>query len=1013
MNKKFQTDIKYLRNAIETNKLVVFAGAGISIDAGVPNWGTLIEEMSSEIELPSNEKDYLKIAQMYYNERQQKEYIEKVRTVLKHKKVRHNEIHEEIFQLNPEHILTTNYEDLLEQVIRKNSLPYSLVTKDSHFPYALNTHLLVKIHGDLEGEDFVLKEDDYINYSLKHPLVEGFIQSMFASKVILFVGYSFSDINLKMIVEQVRNILEKDFQNAYLLSVDDNFHSSQREYLKKKGINVITYDDADTPDGNYIKLYLDGRNALNKVYFKKGENLSLKGQKLLNLLNFIANYDKFNEPLTERNLIDQLYLSIKRFSEFTSLPPTFVANLFPFNNSTQYVYTIEGYSLETTNHKLYDLFLEQVVFENGELKFRPPSGLNLSERQIEEYENKLKEIVNALNHSLIFYLHKKNDRTAFTHREQHIQLRLKHEKCNCLNCKYRRLELAEVLKEALNISVNETSVTNSDMQIGYINYKLGNFKQACIIFEEVANKSWQTGKYFTYYIAKHNIKTLRGLVNFYEQHLKQEEKQKLLKVMEDIDFDRLLFQIPYIGESEYELLKMIRDDTVLSNAEDVIKDTVSKIIEVYDGYKNETTITHFSPTYHEIIKLELLKIITFYTNNYIVIDAFSNFKKVCNMAIDGLLISYATKKEYSERLKELDEYFFDTVLAYGDSSAIKKTFKKYEIGDLLFSDTALREIILTSNNFLKSFFEPVNFVGVNSESNKLMDAQITSGFFQDVCKNKFNNLFLILSKIELQKEKTNGLIDNLIAFLEHETFLWGDSIDYLSAFLVKNAHLIFQEQVEKILSLTFRKQYVYYMGETFIRALSAVIHKNKLNKISNKQLINPIDKDSRTIFPFWSISDDKIKEDLERQILEMLDKKFEIDLYLTCALNDAIDFNKYFDKYIAEVNRTKNADLGEEEFSVNYINAMVLINEKKVDSNDVRLQALTDLNDCMKFYLSPETFNYNLFKGEWLLLYPRIKIILERFAKVDDLKKAVLAALKENYNPKIADIYINYLLKGN
>lgn len=35
MSKIFFTDIKNIRTAIDTNKLVIFAGAGISIDSGV------------------------------------------------------------------------------------------------------------------------------------------------------------------------------------------------------------------------------------------------------------------------------------------------------------------------------------------------------------------------------------------------------------------------------------------------------------------------------------------------------------------------------------------------------------------------------------------------------------------------------------------------------------------------------------------------------------------------------------------------------------------------------------------------------------------------------------------------------------------------------------------------------------------------------------------------------------------------------------------------------------------
>ncbi len=111
MKNEFFTNIKNIKTAIDTNKLVVFAGAGISIDAGIPGWKALIDEMTSEINIPPREQDYLRIAQMYFNGRQQKEYIDKIRAVLKHKKVVYNEIHEEIFNLSPEHLLTTNYDD--------------------------------------------------------------------------------------------------------------------------------------------------------------------------------------------------------------------------------------------------------------------------------------------------------------------------------------------------------------------------------------------------------------------------------------------------------------------------------------------------------------------------------------------------------------------------------------------------------------------------------------------------------------------------------------------------------------------------------------------------------------------------------------------------------------------------------------------------------------------------------------------------------------------------------------
>ena len=264
MNKKFLADIQIIKNAMNTNKLVIFAGAGISVDSEVPNWYELISYIKNDLDLPENEQDFLKIAQIYFNDRQEKEYLEKIRVNLKHKQLRYNEIHEELFELNPEHILTTNFEDLLEQVVSKKSLPFSIIREDKDLPYSNNTKLLVKIHGDLELGNIVFKEDDYLDYSHNHPLLDSFIKAIFSTKIVLFVGYSFNDYNLKQIIQYVRNVLGKNFQNAYLLSIDKYIHQSHRQYLKNKGINVISYFDANFDDKgnqkNYINEYLKSDN---------------------------------------------------------------------------------------------------------------------------------------------------------------------------------------------------------------------------------------------------------------------------------------------------------------------------------------------------------------------------------------------------------------------------------------------------------------------------------------------------------------------------------------------------------------------------------------------------------------------------------------------------------------------------------------------------------------------------------------------------------------------------------
>ncbi|PRY37040.1 SIR2-like protein [Spirosoma oryzae] len=304
--KKFLSDIGIIQKARDTKKLVVFVGSGVSVNSNIPNWGDMLEEIKRDIGIDrSDTEDALQIAQIYFNERKQKEYIDKIRATLHHKKKKYNPIDEAIFDLQPEHILTTNYDDLLEQVIKNRALPFSVVKKDNDFPYVANSNLLVKIHGDLDEDDFVLKEDDYIDYEFNHPLFEAFIKSIFSTKVVLFVGYSFSDINLKLILQKVRNILGKNYQNSYLIT-HSSYSSFKVNYLREKGVNVLSYKDNE----NYINLYLGGDNARKIDFRKSSSSLNITGQNLLSILTFLNVYNRFEEDLREYDYIKQMKMSL-------------------------------------------------------------------------------------------------------------------------------------------------------------------------------------------------------------------------------------------------------------------------------------------------------------------------------------------------------------------------------------------------------------------------------------------------------------------------------------------------------------------------------------------------------------------------------------------------------------------------------------------------------------------------------------------------------------------------------
>ena len=95
------------------------------------------------------------------------------------------------------------------------------------------------MHGDFEHDNFVLKEDDYLRYSLSFRLIETYIKALIAGNVVLFLGYSFSDPDLKQIFTWVKEVLGSDRPQSYIVEVGENYSVAKINYFKNFGINIL------------------------------------------------------------------------------------------------------------------------------------------------------------------------------------------------------------------------------------------------------------------------------------------------------------------------------------------------------------------------------------------------------------------------------------------------------------------------------------------------------------------------------------------------------------------------------------------------------------------------------------------------------------------------------------------------------------------------------------------------------------------------------------------------------
>lgn len=266
----FSFEEKALNEIIEAsrnNKLVFFIGAGFSKFSEtelvkIPSWYELIRELKADLNI-SEEQDFLKVAQLYFLKYGLHSYVNKVKSSIR--ELDPSDFHKKIFDLNPHYIITTNWDNLIEKTSKSMGLAYDVISSDTDLAHSQLDKKIIKMHGDFGQHNFVFKEDDYLQYSQNFPLIESYIKGIFSTHTIVFLGYSYSDYNLKQIVSWIRNI-SKATPQKYLLQ--DTYEDVQAQYLRNHGIfslSPLLPLSINVKEDKYRKLYSIFFNDLSTV----------------------------------------------------------------------------------------------------------------------------------------------------------------------------------------------------------------------------------------------------------------------------------------------------------------------------------------------------------------------------------------------------------------------------------------------------------------------------------------------------------------------------------------------------------------------------------------------------------------------------------------------------------------------------------------------------------------------------------------------------------------------------
>lgn len=301
MEENYSLSVSQIKKSIKENSLILFVGAGISANSNLPTWGELIQSFKVELNLPDdNSDDYPRVAQYYYDTFGKNRYTKKIEEVFSSKGIsKPNELHTLIEKIAPEHIITTNYDSLLEDQFESGLLKYNVVAEDKDIPYTSPGRYLIKMHGDLNKNNIVLKEEDYLDYASNFPMISNLIQTLIMNHTLLFVGYSLKDSTFKTIFRLVQNAFKSDAKFAYLY-IPEKPSTFERDFYKKQGVIVFS-NDRCSDDGEEVsegqnKKFLNTKKFLEDLSFDENRTLDnvdgLWGQlAFFNRLSFIDSRD--------------------------------------------------------------------------------------------------------------------------------------------------------------------------------------------------------------------------------------------------------------------------------------------------------------------------------------------------------------------------------------------------------------------------------------------------------------------------------------------------------------------------------------------------------------------------------------------------------------------------------------------------------------------------------------------------------------------------------------------------
>lgn len=940
-------DIEKILEAKEKNQLVVFIGAGVSANSGLPSWSELVTEFAKKlgIDRSLNSEDYLRIPQYFFNERGQLEYNQVIEKVFSKQYVP-NPLHDQILSLKPKHIITTNYDNLIEQSLEKHYLFYNNVFEDKDLPYASDNRLFIKMHGDLVKKNFVLKEDDYLNYSRNFRLIENYVESIFINHTVLFIGYSVQDYDLKLILKRIQSTLGDERRTAYLINSSSNITIFEKTYFKKFGINIIDSSCVlENPIENPIK------NPIKNPY----------GAVTFNILEFINKYELDNK--------ESITYFAKKWSSFKTVNAVRVKEMLDRLNlqilNYQYLFgELRIISYDSLNDD--SIVLVKLIDELNNIKN------DLSNNVKNNLEGDYNNIIDVLSKASIKQIII-GDPLNLNMKEFKLDLDQKNWKPEVLNYieNNNYVELNNMITKLSSRYPNFSYEDNLSLSYAYVH--LNKFISANNQLQNISLRAYKEKKYSMYYLASFNKLVLARLLpspgilmsGNLNEAISSEYIQKLDSKSIKKEVDESFKQFT---SSESEELKFLEN---LLDPKGLLNDLRNQNKSLLESIKNDYTINWSHGSRPDNLDKLISNVHEFYrytSYNLLIANYYSETKEIYKSYFEAICCTYpnelSKKTLLPYKLTQKDLIIVTNCLSLEE---IKKILNKYNIkklqladDDTLFANMLLFNIISSYGYFINSK-NIENKLSSTLELFKVFDFKIEEleGFIQQlnilindrpIRDTVYISFFNFLSRQE-NSSKINPQL----------------YVEFLQKYIEKLCNKEFNNQSGFEIDLLKKKRFIEFFFEV------TTINKIKKINLNIEFLFKELDIGNlkfikkevyKLLINIAPLANDELIKTIKKKLKDYLKESFDSDVFLKIiSLNILVPDKDAIYKF-------KHSLLAMNQYEIiNFINHS---NNKP----QYIMKIIKNSSDLFSFLIDPNIYNYdkNNFDVTWINYLTEIKL---------------------------------------